>query len=61
MRVGKTAASKVAEEPVSEWFDLVGDGPIANRLKLYARVCKHRLGEFGFDALEGILLYFASF
>ncbi|GFR23142.1 mediator of RNA polymerase II transcription subunit 13 [Trichonephila clavata] len=43
MRVGKTAASKVAEEPVSEWFNSIGDGPIANKLKLYARVCKHRL------------------
>ncbi|GIX70393.1 mediator of RNA polymerase II transcription subunit 13 [Caerostris extrusa] len=43
MRVGKTAASKVAEEPVSEWFNTIGDGPISNKLKLYARVCKHRL------------------
>ncbi|CAL1281519.1 unnamed protein product [Larinioides sclopetarius] len=43
MRVGKTAASKVAEEPVSDWFNTIGDGPISNKLKLYARVCKHRL------------------
>lgn len=44
MRVGKTAASKVAEEPVSEWFNSIGDGPIPNKLRLYARVIKHRLG-----------------
>ncbi|KFM61514.1 Mediator of RNA polymerase II transcription subunit 13, partial [Stegodyphus mimosarum] len=43
MRVGKTAASKVAEEPLSEWFNSIGDSPTANKLKLYARVCKHRL------------------
>lgn len=44
MRVGKTAASKVAEEPVDEWFNSIGDGPIANKLRLYARIFKHRLG-----------------
>ncbi|XP_054707333.1 mediator of RNA polymerase II transcription subunit 13-like [Uloborus diversus] len=43
MRVGKTAASKVAEEPVGEWFNNIGDGSISNKLKLYARVCRHRL------------------
>lgn len=44
MRVGKTAASKVAEEPVCEWFNSIGDGPISNKLRLYARIFKHRLG-----------------
>ncbi|XP_015914163.1 mediator of RNA polymerase II transcription subunit 13 isoform X2 [Parasteatoda tepidariorum] len=43
MRVGKVAVSKVAEEPISNWFNLLENTDIANKLKIYARVCKHRL------------------
>uniref|UniRef100_T1IJV1 Mediator of RNA polymerase II transcription subunit 13 n=1 Tax=Strigamia maritima TaxID=126957 RepID=T1IJV1_STRMM len=43
MRVGKTAAKKLADEPVDEWFNLLGDSSIANKLKLYAQVCRYRL------------------
>lgn len=46
MRVGKVAASKVAEEPISNWFNLLENSDIANKLKIYARICKHRLGTF---------------
>ncbi|XP_054714520.1 mediator of RNA polymerase II transcription subunit 13-like [Uloborus diversus] len=43
MRVGKSTAKKLADEPVDDWFSLIGDGPIANRLKLYAQACRYHL------------------
>lgn len=43
MRVGKIAAKKLADEPVDEWFNQIGDGPVASKLKLYAQVCRHHL------------------
>ncbi|GFS56681.1 mediator of RNA polymerase II transcription subunit 13 [Nephila pilipes] len=43
MRVGKGTAKKLADEPVDEWFNLIGDGPIASRLKLYAQACRYHL------------------
>lgn len=45
MRVGKSTAKKLADEPVDEWFSQIGDGPIANRLKLYAQACRYHLGK----------------
>ncbi|KAF4532541.1 hypothetical protein B566_EDAN010833 [Ephemera danica] len=43
LRVGKTAAVKLAKEPVDEWFNLLTEGPTTNMLKLYAQVCRHHL------------------
>ncbi|XP_035216520.1 mediator of RNA polymerase II transcription subunit 13-like, partial [Stegodyphus dumicola] len=43
MRVGKSTAKKLADEPVDDWFSLIGDGPIASRLKLYAQACRYHL------------------
>lgn len=44
LRIGKTSAQKVAQEPVEDWFNLIGDTPMAAKLKLYAQVLKHLLG-----------------
>ncbi|RUS84802.1 hypothetical protein EGW08_007417 [Elysia chlorotica] len=44
LRVGKQAAVKLMDEPVEDWFNLIGDTPLASKLKLYAQVCKHNLG-----------------
>ncbi|GFR59275.1 mediator of RNA polymerase II transcription subunit 13, partial [Elysia marginata] len=44
LRVGKQAAAKLMDEPVEDWFNLIGDTPLASKLKLYAQVCKHNLG-----------------
>lgn len=38
MRISKTAASKVANEPLEEWFSLLGDSHMSTNLKLYAQV-----------------------
>lgn len=43
MRVGKKAAKILADQPVDEWFNLIGESPVALKLKLYAQVCKHHL------------------
>ncbi|XP_050718287.1 mediator of RNA polymerase II transcription subunit 13-like isoform X1 [Eriocheir sinensis] len=43
MRISKTAASKVANEPLEEWFSLLGDSHMSTKLKLYAQVCRHWL------------------
>ncbi|XP_076275455.1 mediator complex subunit skuld isoform X2 [Rhynchophorus ferrugineus] len=43
LRVGKTAKMKIGNEPVEEWFTLLGDGETIEMLKLYAQVCKHHL------------------
>uniref|UniRef100_A0AAR5PM40 Mediator of RNA polymerase II transcription subunit 13 n=1 Tax=Dendroctonus ponderosae TaxID=77166 RepID=A0AAR5PM40_DENPD len=43
LRVGKTAKMKIGNEPVEEWFNLLGDGEASEMLKLYAQVCKHHL------------------
>ncbi|XP_066998213.1 mediator of RNA polymerase II transcription subunit 13 isoform X2 [Anabrus simplex] len=43
LRVGKTAALKLAKEPIDEWFSLLGDNPTTTMLKLYAQVCRHHL------------------
>ncbi|PSN30681.1 hypothetical protein C0J52_20854 [Blattella germanica] len=43
LRVGKTAALKLAKEPVDEWFTVLGDNLTTNMLKLYAQVCRHHL------------------
>ncbi|KAH9525637.1 Mediator of RNA polymerase II transcription subunit 13-like [Bulinus truncatus] len=44
LRVGKSAAAKLMDEPVEDWFNCLGDSSIASKLKLYAQVCKHNLG-----------------
>ena len=38
LRVGKTAKMKIGNEPVEEWFTLLGDGETSDMLKLYAQV-----------------------
>ena len=38
LRVGKTAAVKLAKEPVDEWFTMLSESPTTNMLKLYAQV-----------------------
>nr|XP_023025414.1 mediator of RNA polymerase II transcription subunit 13-like [Leptinotarsa decemlineata] len=43
LRVGKTAKMKIGNEPVEEWFTLLGEGETTDMLKLYAQVCKHHL------------------
>ncbi|XP_030745213.1 mediator of RNA polymerase II transcription subunit 13 isoform X2 [Sitophilus oryzae] len=43
LRVGKTAKMKIGNEPVEDWFTLLGDGETTDMLKLYAQVCKHHL------------------
>ncbi|KAL1498030.1 hypothetical protein ABEB36_008892 [Hypothenemus hampei] len=43
LRVGKTAKMKIGNEPVEEWFNLLGEGEPSDMLKLYAQVCKHHL------------------
>ena len=44
LRVGKNAATKLMDEPVDEWFNMLGgDANITSKLKLYAQVCKHNL------------------
>lgn len=34
---------KIGNEPVEEWFTLLGEGETSDMLKLYAQVCKHHL------------------
>ncbi|XP_018561806.1 mediator of RNA polymerase II transcription subunit 13 isoform X2 [Anoplophora glabripennis] len=43
LRVGKTAKTNIGNEPVEEWFTLLGEGETSDMLKLYAQVCKHHL------------------
>ncbi|XP_014240238.1 mediator of RNA polymerase II transcription subunit 13 isoform X2 [Cimex lectularius] len=43
LRVGKSAALKLAKEPLDDWFSLLGDNNVSNMLKLYAQVCRHHL------------------
>ncbi|XP_017781580.1 PREDICTED: mediator of RNA polymerase II transcription subunit 13 isoform X2 [Nicrophorus vespilloides] len=43
LRVGKTAKTKLSNEPVEEWFTLLGESETTDMLKLYAQVCKHHL------------------
>ncbi|GAB6029834.1 hypothetical protein CHUAL_005543 [Chamberlinius hualienensis] len=43
MRVGRAAATKLADQPVDDWFNLIGDSSVALKLKLYAQVCRYHL------------------
>ncbi|XP_050307755.1 mediator of RNA polymerase II transcription subunit 13 isoform X2 [Anthonomus grandis grandis] len=43
LRVGKKSKMKIGNEPVEEWFTLLGEGEASDMLKLYAQVCKHHL------------------
>jgi mediator of RNA polymerase II transcription subunit 13 len=48
MHVGKTAAQRLADELVSEWLNQPWSSEESDnhsRLKLYAQVCRHHLGE----------------
>lgn len=38
LRVGKTSKNKLANEPVDEWFTMLGESETADMLKLYAQV-----------------------
>ena len=38
LRVGRTAASNLASEPVDDWFTSLPDIPAASTLRLYAQV-----------------------
>lgn len=38
LRVGKAAKQKLANEPVEEWFTLLGEGEVTDMLRLYAQV-----------------------
>ena len=38
MRVSKTAAAKVANESLDDWFTLLGDSQISTKLKFYSQV-----------------------
>ncbi|XP_076473040.1 mediator of RNA polymerase II transcription subunit 13-like [Babylonia areolata] len=44
MRIGKSTTQNVSQEPVEDWFSLLGDNPMAAKLKMYAQVLKHLLG-----------------
>ncbi|RWS17807.1 Mediator of RNA polymerase II transcription subunit 13-like protein [Dinothrombium tinctorium] len=39
MRVGKTTLKQL-EKPVDEWFNQIGDGNVAQKLKLYLQACR---------------------
>ncbi|EFX71474.1 hypothetical protein DAPPUDRAFT_60138 [Daphnia pulex] len=43
LRVGKSAAAKLANDAVDDWFSNIGDSPIASLLRLYAKVCRYHL------------------
>lgn len=43
LRVGTRTAKKLADEPIDEWFNQIGDGNVANKLKLYAQACRYHL------------------
>eukprot|EP00096_Caligus_rogercresseyi_P001989 TRINITY_DN1357_c0_g1_i1.p1 TRINITY_DN1357_c0_g1~~TRINITY_DN1357_c0_g1_i1.p1 ORF type:complete len:1138 (-),score=389.25 TRINITY_DN1357_c0_g1_i1:403-3405(-) len=43
LKVGRSAAVKLADSDIEEWFRLIGDSHIAALLKLYAQVCRHFL------------------
>ncbi|XP_022095741.1 mediator of RNA polymerase II transcription subunit 13-like isoform X2 [Acanthaster planci] len=45
-RIGSKYASKVAEEPVDDWFSEIAHLPDSCKLKLYAQVCKAYVGPF---------------
>ena len=45
MRMGKSTVHKVEKENVDEWFNLLGDTPMASKLKSYAQVLRYLLGE----------------
>ncbi|XP_050433794.1 mediator of RNA polymerase II transcription subunit 13 isoform X2 [Adelges cooleyi] len=53
LRVGKSAAAKLAKEPVDEWFTMLGENHQSSMLKLYAQVCRHylapQLSQFSMD------------
>lgn len=46
LRVGKTAKAKIGNEPIEEWFTLLGESETTDMFKLYAQVCKHHLAPY---------------
>ena len=43
LRVGKNAATKLANDSIDDWFTNIGDSPVATLLRLYAKVCRYHL------------------
>ncbi|XP_059483783.1 mediator of RNA polymerase II transcription subunit 13-like isoform X2 [Neocloeon triangulifer] len=43
LRVGKSSDSKIAKEPVDEWFSTLSESQTSCLLKLYAQVCRYHL------------------
>jgi len=43
LRVGRNAATKLANDPIDDWFTNIGDSPVAALLRLYAKVCRYHL------------------
>lgn len=41
--MGKAAATKLAKEPIDDWFTNLGENQTGNLLKLYAQACKYHL------------------
>ncbi|XP_015784141.1 mediator of RNA polymerase II transcription subunit 13 isoform X2 [Tetranychus urticae] len=46
MRVGKTVAKNIANEPIDDWFNQIGDGSVASKIKLYARACRYYVAPY---------------
>jgi mediator of RNA polymerase II transcription subunit 13 len=56
LRVGKSTvqkltstvngSSKQQQQPIDEWFKLLGDNQVGECLRLYAQVCNHRLAPY---------------
>jgi mediator of RNA polymerase II transcription subunit 13 len=43
LRVGTRTAKKLADEPIDEWFNQIGDGNVATKLKMYSQACRWHL------------------
>ncbi|XP_053203411.1 mediator of RNA polymerase II transcription subunit 13-like isoform X2 [Panonychus citri] len=46
MRVGKTVVKNIANEPIDDWFNQIGDGSVASKIKLYARACRYYVAPY---------------
>ncbi|XP_054167934.1 mediator of RNA polymerase II transcription subunit 13-like [Oppia nitens] len=43
LRVGTRTARMIGEEPIDEWFNQIGEGNIASKLRMYAQACRYHL------------------
>lgn len=43
LRVGKNAATRLANDEIDDWFVNIGNSPVASLLRLYAKVCRYHL------------------